>query len=101
MDGRPISTRVNKPENDDLDIVEPIQLATDAHLELALRYRRQSCRAPSSVMNSRRLNWSNWIAFGPPAVRAEQWYRMPSNSQPLRQWCAARVYWRENHSRTA
>jgi putative SOS response-associated peptidase YedK len=26
----PISTRVNKPENDDPTIVEPIQLATDA-----------------------------------------------------------------------
>jgi putative SOS response-associated peptidase YedK len=26
----PISTRVNKPENDDPSIVEPIQLATDA-----------------------------------------------------------------------
>jgi putative SOS response-associated peptidase YedK len=26
----PISTRVNKPENDDPSIVEPIELATDA-----------------------------------------------------------------------
>jgi putative SOS response-associated peptidase YedK len=26
----PISTRVNKPENDDASIVEPIELATDA-----------------------------------------------------------------------
>jgi len=26
----PISTRVNKPENDDPSIVEPIQLSTDA-----------------------------------------------------------------------
>jgi len=30
-DGRwPISTRVNKPENDDPSIVEPIELATNA-----------------------------------------------------------------------
>jgi putative SOS response-associated peptidase YedK len=28
----PISTRVNKPENDDLSIVEPIRLETDAAL---------------------------------------------------------------------
>jgi hypothetical protein len=26
----PISTRVNKPENDDPSIVEPVELATDA-----------------------------------------------------------------------
>jgi len=26
----PISTRVNKPENDDRSLVEPIELATDA-----------------------------------------------------------------------
>ena len=26
----PISTRVNKPENDDRSIIEPIELATDA-----------------------------------------------------------------------
>jgi putative SOS response-associated peptidase YedK len=26
----PISTRVNKPENDDASIVEPVQLTTDA-----------------------------------------------------------------------
>jgi putative SOS response-associated peptidase YedK len=26
----PISTRVNKPENDDPSIVDPVQLATDA-----------------------------------------------------------------------
>jgi hypothetical protein len=26
----PISTRVNKPENDDPSIIEPIELATDA-----------------------------------------------------------------------
>ena len=26
----PISTRVNKPENDDLSIIEPIELASDA-----------------------------------------------------------------------
>jgi putative SOS response-associated peptidase YedK len=26
----PISTRVNKPENDDPAIVEPVELATDA-----------------------------------------------------------------------
>lgn len=26
----PISTRVNKPENDDPSVVEPIELATDA-----------------------------------------------------------------------
>jgi putative SOS response-associated peptidase YedK len=26
----PISTRVNKPQNDDPSIVEPIELATDA-----------------------------------------------------------------------
>jgi putative SOS response-associated peptidase YedK len=27
---RPISTRVNKPENNDPSIVEPVELATDA-----------------------------------------------------------------------
>jgi hypothetical protein len=38
----PISTRVNKPENDDASIVEPIELAPDAAYRWRLRSRRAS-----------------------------------------------------------
>jgi len=41
----PISTRVNKPENDDPSIVEPIQLSTDA----AYRWRLDSGMQPPHI----------------------------------------------------
>jgi hypothetical protein len=34
----PISTRVNKPENDDPSIIEPIELATDAACRAGARF---------------------------------------------------------------
>ena len=80
----PISTRVNKPENDDTSIVEPIELATDA----ASRGPRRRAAAVRSVCRpepqerpagtskaSRRL-----------VLRGGQWYGRPSElHQPSRQ----------------